>query len=142
MESLLEGDGHTYKTGITKFSRYGTISKGLADDVTKLALHCGWAGHVKLSDKAGRISSGMRNLGERKGDYITVEQKHDYYKVSILRKHNEPWINKKSNISNEEKIINYKGSVYCIEVPESHVYYMRQTELSPPMWVGNSNRHG
>lgn len=139
MEALLEGDGTTFSDG---YSRYGTISTGLANDISRLCLHCGWSGHIKLAEKAGRISSGKRNLGSRAGSEITIEQKHDYYKISIIRKHNEPWINKKTNNSNEEKYETYKGKVYCIEVPESHVYYMRQTDLSPPIWIGNSNRHG
>lgn len=139
MEALLEGDGHTFADG---FSRYGTISTGLADDISRLCLHCGWSGHIKLAEKAGKISSGKRNLGTRAGSEVTIEQKNDYYKISIIRKHNEPWINKKDNDSNEEKYEKFKGKVYCIEVPESHVYYMRQTDLSPPIWIGNSNRHG
>jgi hypothetical protein len=139
LEALLEGDGNTFADG---YSRYGTISVKLADDVSRLCLHCGWSGHIKMAEKAGRISTGKRNLGSRAGTQITIEQKHDYYKISIIRKHNEPWINKKTNESNEEKYEKYKGKVYCIEVPESHVYYMRQTELSPPIWIGNSNRHG
>ncbi len=139
MESLLEGDGHTDTTG---FSRYGTINLNLANDISRLAFHCGWAGHIKLSEKAGKESNGIRNLGIRAGTAVNIIQQNDYYKVSILRNHNEPWINKKQNDSNEEKYYKYNGKVYCIEVPESHVYYMRENTLSPPVLIGNSNRHG
>ena len=125
MESLLEGDGHTDETG---FSRYGTINLNLANNISRLAFHCGWAGHIKLSEKAGTS--------------VNIIQQNDYYKVSILRNHNELWINKKENESNEEKYYQYNGKVYCIEVPESHVYYMRENTLSPPILIGNSNRHG
>jgi intein/homing endonuclease len=88
----------------------------LANDITKLAFHCGWAGYIKLAEK----------------------ESHDY-KVSIIRNDNEPWINKENN---EETYYDYNGPVYCIEVPESHVYYMRENILSPPILIGNSNRHG
>jgi hypothetical protein len=139
MKSLLEGDGHTSKDG---FSRYGTININLADDITRLAFHCGWAGHIKLAGLAGKKSEGSRRLGTRAGSKMIVIQQNDYYKVSIIRKHNEPWINKKNNESNIEEYIKYTGKVYCIEVPESHVYYMREDILSPPIFIGNSNRHG
>ena len=46
------------------------------------------------------------------------------------------------NDSNEEKLIDYEGKVYCIEVPSSHTYYMRETTNSPCLIVGNSSRHG
>ena len=139
LDSLIEGDGHKYDDG---FCRYGTINLNLANDISKLAFHCGWSGTIKLDSEPGRISHGKRNLGYRKGQEITIEQKNKYYKISIIKKHNEPWINKKKNNSNIEEIRKYNGKVYCIEVPESHVFYMRYSELSPPIWTGNSNRHG
>lgn len=139
LDSLIEGDGHRYDDG---FCRYGTINLNLANDVSKLAFHCGWSGTIKLDSEPGRISHGKRNLGYRKGQKITIEQKNKYYKISIIKKHNEPWINKKKNNSNIEELRKYNGKVYCIEVPESHVFYMRYSDLSPPIWTGNSNRHG
>jgi DNA-directed RNA polymerase beta subunit len=144
MESLLEGDGHTYEYKDEKsFSRYGTISKQLADDITRLALHCGWSGIVKIADIPNGIErTGTRTMGSRLGTTINVTQKHVYYKVSIIRKQNQPWINKKVNESNEEKTIDYSGKVYCIEVPSSHTYYMRESQTSPCLIIGNSSRHG
>jgi len=144
MESLLEGDGHTYEYKDEKsFSRYGTISKQLADDITRLALHCGWSGIVKIADIPNGIErTGTRTMGSRIGTTINVTQKHVYYKVSIIRKQNQPWINKKVNESNEEKTIDYSGKVYCIEVPSSHTYYMRESQTSPCLIIGNSSRHG
>jgi len=139
IESLLEGDGHNDKSG---FSRYGTINLNLANDISRLTFHCGWSSHIKLAEKAGKQSFGTRQLGIRAGTTVNIVQQHDYYKVSIIKNHNEPWINKKNNESNEEKIYHYKGKVYCIEVPESHVYYMREDTFSPPILIGNSNRHG
>ena len=133
MEALLQGD---------RFSEYETININLANDISRLALHCGWAGHIKLSEKAGRESHGIRNLGKRKESELNIILKNDYYKISIIKNHNQPWINKKNNESNIEEYIQYSGKVYCIEVPQSHVYYMRENNLSPPIFIGNSNRHG
>jgi len=144
LEALLQGDGHTtsYKEE-EGFSRYGTISVQLANDITRLALHCGWSGIVKIAGKPSGIARiGKRNLGSRAGQEVSITQQHTYYKVSIIRKQNEPWINKKVNESNEEKLIDYKGKVYCVEMQSSHTYYMRETTHSPCLIIGNSSRHG
>lgn len=139
LKALIEGDESTSKDG---FCSYGTININLANDITRLTLHCGWSAHIKLAEEKGRISEDTRCLGVRVGSKVRVIQKNEYYKINIIKKHNEPWINKKNNKSNIEEYINYKGKVYCIEVPESHVYYMREDYLSPPIIIGNSNRHG
>jgi DNA-directed RNA polymerase II subunit RPB2 len=44
--------------------------------------------------------------------------------------------------SNEETRIHYTGEVYCVEMPTSHVYFMREHSLAPPILVGNSSRAG
>ena len=144
MEALLQGDGHTmeYK-GEAGFSRYGTISAQLADDITRLALHCGWSGIVKIAEEPTGIARiGKRNLGSRAGEEISVTLHHTYYKVSIIREQNQPWIYKKDNASNVESRVDYCGKVYCIEMPSSHVYYMRESQTSPCLIIGNSSRHG
>jgi DNA-directed RNA polymerase beta subunit len=143
LEALLQGDGSSMEYKGEAFERYGTISVQLADDITRLALHCGYSGIVKISEEPTGIARiGKRTLGSRAGQEISVTQQHTYYKVSIITKQNEPWINKKVNDSNEEKIIDYQGKVYCIEVPSSHTYYMREDAHSPCLIIGNSSRHG
>jgi DNA-directed RNA polymerase, beta subunit/140 kD subunit len=143
LEALLQGDGSSMEYKGEAFERYGTISVQLADDITRLALHCGYSGIVKISQEPTGIARiGKRTLGSRAGQEISVTQQHTYYKVSIITKQNEPWINKKVNDSNEEKLIDYQGKVYCIEVPSSHTYYMREDTHSPCLIIGNSSRHG
>jgi len=144
LEALLQGDGNTvqYK-GEDEFSRYGTISIQLANDISRLAVHCGWSGIIKIAEEpTGIAREGKRNLGSRAGTLVSITQKHTYYKVSIIRKQNQPWINKKKNDSNNEELIDYNGKVYCIEMPSSHTYYMRETQHSPSLIIGNSSRHG
>ena len=143
LEALLQGDGSSMKYKDETFERYGTISIQLADDITRLALHCGYSGIVKVAEEPTGIARiGKRTLGSRAGQEISVTQQHTYYKVSIITKQNEPWINKKVNDSNEEKLIDYQGKVYCIEVPSSHTYYMREDAHSSCLIIGNSSRHG
>ena len=76
LEALLQGDGHTtlYK-GEEEFSRYGTISIQLANDITRLALHCGWSGIIKVSEEPTGIARiGKRNLGSRAGEEVSITQ--------------------------------------------------------------------
>ena len=144
LEALMQGDGSTmqYK-GEDSFSRYGTISIQLANDISRLAVHCGYSAIIKLAEEpTGIARKGVRNLGSRAGQVVSITQKHTYYKVSIITKQNQPFINKKTNDSNVEKLVKYTGKVYCIEAPSSHVYYMRESTHSPSLIIGNSSRHG
>ena len=127
LEALMEGDRRTCAYG---FSSYDTISVRLANDVSKLTVHCGW-------------SSVIKNVGDSDSFKKMISDKlysNTCYKISIIRKHNEPYINinKKVNDSNEEKLIDYNGKVYCIEMPSSNLYYMRENFLAPSMLIGNS----
>jgi hypothetical protein len=136
LEALMEGDGHTYVDG---FSRYGTISLKLANDICRLAVHCGWSGITKIAAEPGdnkHIITGTK--GYTSGKSHVIESKHTYYKISIIRNQNQPYINKKVNGSNVEKLIDYEGKVYCIEMPSSHLYYMRENTFTPSMLLGNS----
>jgi hypothetical protein len=135
LDALMEGDGHTYNDG---FSRYGTISPKLANDVSKLAVHCGWSGVIKIASEPGDSPHLIRGSGKNKDKLHHIETKHTYYKISIIRKQNQPYINKKDNDSNVEKLIDYEGKVYCVEMPSSHLYYMREHNFAPSMLIGNS----
>ena len=50
---------------------------------------------------------GERKLGKRAGTTVEITQKQDYYKISIITKQNNPWVNKKKNDSNTEEYIKY-----------------------------------
>jgi len=102
-----------------------TNSLTLANEITRLALHS------ELSGSIQRVESDNLSYNV---PYI--------YKVVIEENNNQPVINQFDDKTNVEKLIDYNGKVYCIEMPSSHVYYMRETTLSPPMIVGNSSRHG
>jgi len=135
LDALLQGDGHTYNDG---FSRYGTISLRLANDICRLAVHCGWSGITKIAAEPGDSPHMIRVSGKNKEKFHLIESNNTYYKVSIIRKQNQPFINKKVNESNKEELIDYEGKVYCIEMPSSHLYYMRENNYAPSMLIGNS----
>jgi DNA-directed RNA polymerase II subunit RPB2 len=147
LEALVQGDGcimkmESNKNAKTDFCRYYTTSQRLANDVMRLATHCGWSGNIMLKEKADNVSEhvAIRKLGTGSsiGKQCTIIHRHDYYCVGIIKKQNQPWINKKTNDSNVEQLIDYIGKVYCIEMPTSHLYYFRENIFAPSMLSGNS----
>ena len=130
---LIEGDGSKNNNGSVC---YYTSSIKLANDVQRLALHAGWSGTIKIIRPAGyeSIIAGRKTCS-------TV----DTVSVRIVKSKNNPQINHghiHEQKIQEEKIIQYEGKVYCIEVPDTHLYYCRENQYSPPMWDGNSSRAG
>lgn len=91
---------------------YRSSNKELLNELTRLALHCSWSGMIKQDV------------------------------LYINKKNNQPFINKPNNKLTKETLEHYCGKVYCIDMPSSHTYYMREDDNSPPMIVGNSSRHG
>jgi hypothetical protein len=92
----------------------------LANDISRFYVHSGYSGVIELSNK-------NKNL----------------YKVNFIE-NNEPFINSKEGVVGEtlvslqEKLIDYEGKVYCIEMSSSHLYYMRENNFAPSMLIGNS----
>jgi hypothetical protein len=97
-----------------------TKSINLANDISRFYIHCGYSGIIELCNKRDKK-----------------------YKV-ILVEDNEPFINYKEGVVGEnlvslqEKLIDYEGKVYCVEMPSSHLYYMRENNFAPSMLIGNS----
>ena len=87
-----------------------TTSINLANDISRFYIHCGYSGIIELCNEK--------------------------YKV-ILVEDNEPFINYKEGVI-QEKLIDYEGKVYCVEMPSSHLYYMREHNFAPSMLIGNS----
>ena len=144
LDSLMRCDGNTYTyKAEPSFQRYGTTSIQLANDIQRLAFHCGWSGVIKLENSGKGITKvGERKLGVRAGTTVEITQKQDYYKISIITKQNSPWVNKKKNDSNTEEYIKYTGKVGCVEVPDTHLFYYKEDLCYPALWTGNSSRHG
>ena len=131
LESMLKGDGYKTKSNTCK---YFTSSKQLKDDVQQLALHCEWSANIYERDMTGPYS-----INSKGKEIIPTTQA---YEVSIIKNKNSPTINHghvKTQNGQKEEIIDFKGKVYCLEVP-SHIFYVRLN--GKPVWTGNSNRHG
>jgi DNA-directed RNA polymerase beta subunit len=136
LESLIQGDGSYNSQGSCG---YYTSSKRLAEDVQRLALHCGWSGTIKLYESKMKGSQSLMSDGR------IIKSNYDNLSVRIVKTKNTPTVNhghtKEQNIQQEE-YIKYTGTVSCIEVPDTHLFYYKEDEYSPPCWTGNSSRHG
>ena len=135
MDSLIQDDGSYNKQGSCG---YYTSSFELANQIQQLALHCGWSGTIKLYNtrKAGskRLINGH-----------IIKSNYNNYCIRIIKTKNNPEVNhghvNEQNIQ-EETYLSYTGKVGCIEVPNTHLFYYKEDIYSPPVWTGNSSRHG
>lgn len=120
LENLLDGliasDGHIAQDGkIT----YTTTSKKLADQIQQLCLHCDKAAHISIQTNR-ETSFGDKTL----------------YVVSILQEHFKPEVNRNNDYkSKTEWIMDWKGKIYCVTVPNGTLYVRRN---GIPVWCGNS----
>jgi DNA-directed RNA polymerase beta subunit len=118
LNSLIEGDGSYNNNGS---AGYYTSSIKLANDISRLALHAGWSG--------------------------IITSNYDSLYIRIVKSKNEPQINHghvHEQSAQTEEWEPYDGTVYCLEIPDTHlhVYYSRENTLSPACWTGNSSRAG
>ena len=142
IESLIESDGNRYESyNENTTDRYYTISLRLANDISRLALHAGYSGTIKIKEEpTGIVKFATTRLGSRKGKINRIVSKHTYYCITVVKGQNQPWKNNRTNDYEEEKIVKYNGKVYCVEMPSSHLYYSRESNFCPPVIVGNSSR--
>ena len=131
LDGLMNSDGCLKNDSM----RYSTSSKKLADDVQRLALHCGYSASIDLHTKADTITFSK--------DGKKFHTKNDAYRISINRKQNEPRVYcKRETDIMVEKWVDYKGKVMCLEIPETHLFYYRENFYECPQWTGNSSKHG
>lgn len=120
MEGLLGCGGHAWNTGNLT---YTTISPRLADDVQRLALHCGWAANKK------------EKVPENDAEAIC-------YSVQIIKSKLHPQVNYRSTRTQNgrtEYIEPSDAPVWGITVP-NHTLYIRHKGI--PVFSGNSGRYG
>jgi len=132
INSMQLGDGHFLKRTISSW--YSTISEKLADQFMHLCLHAGWSSIKSVYHNAGnttKLKEGRKIIG-----------KHIVWRLSVIKTRNNPAVNHghtKIQKVQEEKIYNYKGPVFCVEVP-SNIFMVRRNGKS--VWTGNSRQSG
>ena len=123
IHGMMLGDGHWMKNGTM---RYDTSSKQLANDFQILCLHAGWATNIMLKDIAGThpIINGVR-----------YTRRANAWRLTIITKQTNPKVNKNKKVAAHDKMVPYKGKVYCCSVT-SGVIYVRREKM--PVFSGNS----
>jgi hypothetical protein len=128
IHNMCLGDG-TFVKSNTNRCMYYTSSDKLADDFMRLCLHAGWS-----STKELHIPAGAKNI--IKGRKILTS--HNIWRLPVIKSRNNPSVNHGHHMDQEiqvEKVYDYEGSVYCLQVP-SEVFYVRRNGKS--CWTGNS----
>ena len=104
--------------GLMSEPAYTTLSHVLADDIQQLAFHAGWSASIQQ----------VRN-----NQYPTV------WRVQIQVMGGRPAVNHVFDYNTTERVEEYDGKVYCLEVP-GNVFYVRRGGIS--VWTGNSRATG
>nr|YP_009629583.1 RNA polymerase beta' subunit [Chlorococcum tatrense]AYQ94367.1 RNA polymerase beta' subunit [Chlorococcum tatrense] len=119
LEGMHDGDGAADQ------NNYYTASTILADQIQRLTLHAGWSANKYLHAVKGT----PYKINEIEGLRI-----FDFWRLGIIKKSNNPAVNSRKE-QKQDKLIFFKGSVYCISVP-NEIFYVRRNGLS--VWTGNS----
>lgn len=131
LDSMILGDGSYSENKVS--SKYSTSSIGLADDVMRLCLHCGWSGNIRISTSKGHSSF----IGDRE-----VVSAHDVLVISINKLMNATAVNHRHTSEQngqEETLTIEECPVFCLQVP-SEVFYVRCNGKG--VWTGNSRSSG
>jgi DNA-directed RNA polymerase beta subunit len=127
--SMMLGDGYQTKSNS---HMYYTSSEKLADDLSRLCLHAGWAAHKR------KINSKLAGTTTICKDGRIITSTTDQLCVTIIKKKLEPEINHgHCNTQNgqSEEWVDYKGTVHCLTV-RTGIFMVRVN--GKPVWSGNS----
>ncbi|KAJ1508000.1 DNA-dependent RNA polymerase II [Coelomomyces lativittatus] len=112
-------------------SKSFTISSTiLADDFQRLALHAGYVLNIETNDSSTSTStSSSTSLPSSTSVRVFVQwdPTQNYPCTHVSTK-------------TQESKMDYSGPVYCLEVPEPHVFYVRHQGKG--VWTGNSRARG
>lgn len=123
-DAAMDGDGHWVRKGSS--GHYYTTSRQLADDVSEIALKLGYIVHITFRDRGGNYARSydvaFKTSKSRGTELLTGNHR---YKVNTETK-------RRSEVRREM----FSGNVYCIGVPDTHNFIIRQRGS---IWVsGNS----
>jgi DNA-directed RNA polymerase beta subunit len=126
LASLISGDGSVHRTngGVC----YSTSSTRLADDIMRLASHCGISGYKCIDRPAGS----QRAI---RGGQVFASS-YDSFKISLNKTHNTPPVNRAAR---QDAVVHYIGRVYCLTV-RTGIFMVRRA--GRPYFTGNSSREG
>jgi DNA-directed RNA polymerase II subunit RPB2 len=85
--------------------------------------------------KNQKFADGVQRLVLHCGWTSNLFFENEKWIVRIRREIGEPIVS-----PNDNKIVSFNGYVYCLEVPHTHLFYVRRNGKG--CWTGNSSRHG
>ena len=118
-EALMLCDGYIKNP---KHKIYITASKKLSDDIQEILLKIGKSCNIRIHSEG--------NSKHKKCYQIFIKNKHEPYLFNCNLKSY-----RNTKIKSKIKEIQYKGNVYCCEVP-NHIIYVRRNGKA--VWCGNS----
>lgn len=120
-EALLRGDG----TSPAGTNQYITTSEQLKDDVSEIILKLGQAPNVSIKREASG-SCNKNQIGETCRKCWVVTETRGLENGNLVNSHGK----------DERRWVSYDGRVYCPEMPQNHIVYVRRNGKS--CWSGNS----
>lgn len=121
IKGIIGGDGSKFSGG-NGYQIY-TASYKFAMDLIEIAMMIGKSGSIRTVDERDRIFPNSETISKCREQYV----------VSLIDSKTSIW-NKNNNVKNE---VDYKGFVYCVELPIHHrLYVMRNGKAC---WCGNSH---
>ena len=115
---LSSGQCRTLLNAMVRETTFNTFSSFLADDIQQLAFHAGWSASIQQ---------------------INYESAQPVWCVRITALGNRPVVNSGFDYNTVERVTEYNGKIYCLEVP-GNVFYVRRNGI--PVWTGNSRATG
>ena len=129
----------------------------LLNEIQRLAFHCNFSSNIydnQINNNQNNINENKDNQNNENKDNQINNNQNNINK--ILNQINESNKNKKYKLvinlskNNNEPVLSYDdiqhidyiGKVGCLEIPDTHLFYYRESEISPPLWTGNSSRQG
>ena len=122
-EGFTDGDCNKYTGALS------TTSQGMADDFQRLMLHIGCSSTISMIDRRDV----MRFIKSR-GKLHNIQSRHIEYVASRNNSKNMPLI--KTNKKNPFSIVDYIGTIHCVELEQNHIVYVRRYGYA--CWSGNS----
>jgi DNA-directed RNA polymerase II subunit RPB2 len=83
------------------------------------------------------LAEDLQRLALHSGISADLIAKQEFMEVIINVERNLPQADLE-----HESTVTYTGKVGCIEVPDTHLFYYKDSKFAPPVWTGNSSRHG
>jgi DNA-directed RNA polymerase beta subunit len=112
----------------------------ILNELQQLIFHIGISSDIYNNENQSQSETKDKNNTTNQNNHNNQNtNQNTKYKlvINLSKNNNEPILSNK-NI----QYVDYNGKVGCLEIPETHLFYYRESETSPALWTGNSSRQG